>query len=763
MIDNKSQYRFVAQEAMKHIKVEGLVYPIRPQHLILLGEDRAFLEEALREHEHRAQNNFASTLPDKFTDPILAVWHDEASVYERIKDELHVGNYLDPAKVEEEVPVGQTICTFTAKTGKNPQYLAILEEKALKIEKEADDAYNSRYNQYKQNYDARVRTIKEKLDAEAEALAERIQEAKDKYVEDYNTAKDKSDGNIDKLTRQREKDVKALDGRHASGDLSDDDYQLELGKVNVAYQLSVEKEKVDFIGVKFDLECTRDLTISSLNNAYDRSETVAYEDLERWNEDQLSALEDYRYQVDTNANSEITALAVSGEYRFSKTAVDDIIATFLIIKHNQSYYEHLRSLNRCAITKSCADKFFARKAVFTPSATAMTRLYADLEHMNMRLENSVYLVRKTFTRQWRSEYYPGEIFNEDTIKEYNENGPTGSYDDSIHYVDYDDKGKKFWYCTESSSEFRIYIGDKTLASNIEYIDADAIVWRLNEASGYGGGDDYHIRDRINIEVKRVRFNKTTIKNGYLKQCDALVDAFLRDKATAERECNSDLWTYSHREGVAINEAWSTYYARTEALGAELRQEKQRIQTQFMRSCEQQMTICNAKIQAATEDGDEAAAEAARQEYKAAIASLEAQRESKLQRAYYEHDRMMDNAAANRDNSIRNAENVYSSSFKSRKSSLAKEIRRLTSNCNRDTLAINNEARANDTKCRADQRLCFTYNAQPIGGPWLLKDMYEYDECYIAFRNFTVKYAWPTETGVDFSEYYAELDGGNDNA
>lgn len=49
MLTKKGQYRFLSAEALKNVSVNGRPYPLRDQLLVPLGEDEAFVEEAIRE------------------------------------------------------------------------------------------------------------------------------------------------------------------------------------------------------------------------------------------------------------------------------------------------------------------------------------------------------------------------------------------------------------------------------------------------------------------------------------------------------------------------------------------------------------------------------------------------------------------------------------------------------------------------------------------------------------------------------------------
>ena len=61
MIRSKDEIVFLTKNAMACISVTGAQYPVRDQKLVLLGEDVAVLEEAIRERENcHGRNNATS-------------------------------------------------------------------------------------------------------------------------------------------------------------------------------------------------------------------------------------------------------------------------------------------------------------------------------------------------------------------------------------------------------------------------------------------------------------------------------------------------------------------------------------------------------------------------------------------------------------------------------------------------------------------------------------------------------------------------------
>ena len=52
MLTEKRHYRHVSQEALRNVSVKGRPYPLRNERLVLLGEDEAFIEEAIRERAY---------------------------------------------------------------------------------------------------------------------------------------------------------------------------------------------------------------------------------------------------------------------------------------------------------------------------------------------------------------------------------------------------------------------------------------------------------------------------------------------------------------------------------------------------------------------------------------------------------------------------------------------------------------------------------------------------------------------------------------
>jgi len=61
MLDSKEQYRFVPAEALRKIRIDGSILPLRNQKRIFRGEDEAFLEEAVIERDFpRQKDDFLS-------------------------------------------------------------------------------------------------------------------------------------------------------------------------------------------------------------------------------------------------------------------------------------------------------------------------------------------------------------------------------------------------------------------------------------------------------------------------------------------------------------------------------------------------------------------------------------------------------------------------------------------------------------------------------------------------------------------------------
>ena len=172
MIKERKDYRFVTQNAMKRVTIDGSPYPVRDQKLILLGEDEAFFAEALRERR------YATGIPGNtdYTKAILRIDHDETRKRESVKSLIGTRMFFDADKMDKAMPLDKPFAvakvTGRPEKGDLDEAMARVAEMNAKLQEKIDKRRKEDADEEEKRQKALDKTLKAAEDEFKAAVAE---------------------------------------------------------------------------------------------------------------------------------------------------------------------------------------------------------------------------------------------------------------------------------------------------------------------------------------------------------------------------------------------------------------------------------------------------------------------------------------------------------------------------------------------------------------------------------------------------------------
>lgn len=478
MVEKKSDFVFVSENALKNISVTGAQYPVRGGKLALLGEDAAVLEEAIRERSlyldgtvfnnefllpigHPIPSGSAHAGSDavqsraQYDQRIREIRGDVDEEYTRIKRLLASGNWIDKNKAAEIEATENPIIKCTGDVLSGSDYVAAVESFNRIVEKFDSDfselrtAHNQALSDLQSDYEAAVAAENTRFEESSgiqeaiDACADAVQRAEDKHADATNAEETVNEGNVAEINRR-------LDDGEITKDKADDLLARE------AERHGLEVEKTDNRRVKdiASAELDRDRaiirateahfdTLKDLEDAYDEDVAVENEEYERSHAELLDKRDD-----------EITALSSS-----IPDLMDYILNGTTGEAFSKAWRKRDEAFKNAVIRKSCADAFYSRNPLFKPSSTAINRIYADLERMDDVFDKGVSL--------WREK----RIYTYGDLKPVPQYPSSYLADNYLLIVDEDYVG------TYDNYDFFFFYGHRHEIDRIHKIYADAILYR----------------------------------------------------------------------------------------------------------------------------------------------------------------------------------------------------------------------------------------------------------------------------------------------
>lgn len=464
-IESKTDFRFVTQEALKCVRVDGRPYPVRSQVLVPLGQDAAYFKEALLERQYLAREGYTSQRYEtewkpSFGERILRVGRrcddDRDAVGLLIRNHA----WMDADRL---AGIADLMPAFTyggeEKAGGSEAAEAI---DAIKAEADAKTAalqaaYSSAVAESTEIYNTQMREEETRWD-KGSAVTQRRDECT-QAVEAERTA---WLAHVASENETHEAQIRELEQQRADGDIGGKEYDAAVLAENRRHLFEVQRLDNSFHDTvrRLDAECEKDVIA-----------------LEREHEDLIAVIETLhaeRLKVarETCESGEAAALqekaAAIREYIIgnSLTGWDNVLydseAEGGVIGARNAL------VARAVKTESFAQGWYDRRYLYELASTPLRRLFADLETMTALRIPLAFFYHAAYKSPG------GSVYNRESVE------PGYGYDESGFKKD-----EVIYYPDESPDSCRFYFlfGRRTEIGEVERISADlhirTKVWREN--------------------------------------------------------------------------------------------------------------------------------------------------------------------------------------------------------------------------------------------------------------------------------------------
>ena len=557
MIMRKEDYRFVTEDALKNIAVRGNIFPIRGQKLVLLGEDEAFLREAILErrfYEAGPGGQQITPYDSRIIESRPKLFSTIGELFSSIHGLITGARWYDADKLEEE---SEPITVYDV-SGEEPP------DSSERMANVNDQLYESlvQINKVRRAASDGIGNAREALE-DAKKVAFRTRESERKriegaYYDAVNAANETYSGGMASEDERHTGRMKAIEDAYRqaikSGDpdaskkyIRDKHEELDLNdtkKTTLLHNLRTATAEADNM---------RSEGIRAAENAYEE----AVKDAEKTARETIAEIVENRDETiaGIEESSRMAAYASIGAIPFpdgmnpdgGDPSPDYPVYNFHI-GYAPEYHAFMKRTAACSIVKSCLDRYDAQYGRSYPSGTATNRMFADLERLVTLNIGSVSLYRKATHERLIYTYFTygdGELIvhNEDHRSPLGGEweGPTGSsyggmqldynYDNATD-TSYGVGHHRMKQYSQEDREFRVYYGRRHEIDQVEYILVDILFRRYDKKiTTYPGeeeGDDDQDTKLVAHKyfIKRVKFTKSGIcAEGLLNRLDALDDAY----------------------------------------------------------------------------------------------------------------------------------------------------------------------------------------------------------------------------------------------
>lgn len=502
MLNNKDDYVYVSQDALKNVSIKGSPYPARKQKLVPLGEDIAYLQEAISERKENVTgpSGGAGLLADympKHTSRILKIGDLSETIKEYV-NELNLSDFFDPDKIEENG--GQvsdsTSATSSASNDNDAYYQEIANidnRRHAEIERHSKALEN-----LKKQYENEINRLRD-VAYEAYSYAGRwveiaviVSEKAEKSRESEGKDNEKHEDKLAKLKDDIERLKKAIDE-----DLSSSPEDIDRKEEKLA------SLKADLIKLEDDFEIRRNVinnaAIDDIDNYLLREAKEwlyktnrAYEELERVEKEYKSKIRKEN-KLHSKTEDELSRKENDIKYQhYNKQTSGGL-------EYSNKLIERAKSISKAALsTRSCAATFLETHSSIS-SATPMLRLYADLERMRLKKASL-----PLYSRAWKATFKNANGDSEAT------SGGCKSYirDDLTPLIDISGNSlreiSKEGYSYSTHSEFFIMAGGQKLFAKDGTPLIDKIVVDVVHRANFRDSEKYDAaRDKYLDSVEEI--------------------------------------------------------------------------------------------------------------------------------------------------------------------------------------------------------------------------------------------------------------------
>ena len=548
MLENRDDYEFLTENALKRINIKGAPYPLRSQKLVITGEDEAYLREAMLERRY-----IKGMSADKYNSAILRITRELLRakwLYDPISTILQYSSYewidgvateriwIDKDEAENfgsRLPQGAVISITGELVSEKPGGVdeAIQECSAAVAEansdygKDAKDAFNGLREDLDEMYEERDEKV-------SEAQSERdsaVEQAQSRLESDLAQMKSEHDAAVDAIWQEYQRAMEDPDADHNAARkkyednllTENNDYAMNVSARKDKARLEKAKAEDDYRKAVWDAEC--DLYDKAKKRYAEYAELVA--GLVETRDEAISSATRTR---NSTIQSIETGALYSGYLIISGYDEGGVFRGNVYVRGDGVTYSNalltIEDMWRgMTIGKLCLGQYLRKTPLLVgkpkydygeggwvvdstffahaPSSDATMRAYADLERLRC--------CSVTPPKVYRSAWYQTTAY--DPIPNYYDETRT----EGIYHFVFEDK-----YLTNagdysliySSTEFAVYYGKKDELPMIDAIYATVRITRGESA--YDGSDDKTTSNRT-VGFIRVRLEKGAI------QCESDLD------------------------------------------------------------------------------------------------------------------------------------------------------------------------------------------------------------------------------------------------
>ena len=274
MLENREDYVFVTENALKRIAINGAPYPTRSQKLVVIGEDEAYLIEAMRERgylnlmEPQAYDGVILRITQAVLratwlyDGILAIL--KYSQYKFIDGVARTCKWMDTEKVEDYASVMPSGAVVTL-NGQNPT--STEPQGVAAAIADAQDEIDDLNDQLSEDLQSRFNLLSDDLNALydlRDSLVEQAEETRDSAVADAESSlqsdlaqmKTEHEAAVEAITKEYQE---AMDDPDADHEEARKKYEKDLLDENNGYEIDVSarKDKARIEKADAESECRR--------------------------------------------------------------------------------------------------------------------------------------------------------------------------------------------------------------------------------------------------------------------------------------------------------------------------------------------------------------------------------------------------------------------------------------------------------------------------------------------------------------------------
>ena len=629
MIRRKEDYRFVTEDALKNIAVRGNIFPIRGQKLVLLGEDEAFLREAILERKfYEAGPGGQQVVPydSRIVESSPKLFSTIGDLFTGIRALIH-GRWYDREKLEEE---SEPITVYDV-SGEEPkdsyermarinEYLCDAQDQINGIRRAAEDGIDKARKALANAKEGALNTRDEAKKRTYDAHDEAVSAADEAYKRGLSSEDERHTGRMKAIEEAYRKAIESGDPDAHKNYIRDKRAELDLNDTNKTALLH------SFRTATADADDAMSEGIRTAENAYEEAvksaEKAAQDAIAGIVADRDDEIEGIEESSRRSAYSSIRAIPRPNGMDVTGRDPSTMYPVYTLrLDYAPEYHAFMKRTSSCAIVKSCLDRYAAQYGRSYPSGTATNRMFADLERLvTLDIGSNIHLYRKaTHERIVRTYYTLGA--EGIIIHNVNERSPLGgewdapdgsSYGGTLLDYNFDyardteygvGHDKTISY-TQEDREFRVYYGRRDEVDQIEFILVDILLRRFENkitrtpGDGDDGDSEEKVKDRNAHKyfIRRVKFTKSGIcAKDLLARIDALNDAYSDSVRAEDDKLAERLEEIEKDYNSTIDGLDRELQEKYDGFDAEEREKNQRSKNDFVRTACGGLADVNTRI------------------------------------------------------------------------------------------------------------------------------------------------------------------------